>query len=71
MTDVREQKHYTVFKIQPAEFIINNDMNYAQGCAIKYLSRFMHKGKPIEDLEKAKHYIDMLIMKLRDGEVKL
>lgn len=31
------------------------------GTAIKYLWRFKKKGKPIEDLEKAKWYINRLI----------
>ena len=69
--DVRRQDHYTRFKIQPAQFIVENKMNYAQGCAIKYLTRYEHKGKPVEDLEKAKHYIDMLIQMEKQGEIKL
>ena len=69
--DVRKQDHYARFKIQPAQYIIENGMNYAQGCAIKYLTRYQHKGKPIEDLEKAKHYIDMLIQMENKGEIKL
>ena len=34
---------------------------YCQGSAIKYLWRYEHKGKPIQDLEKAKWFIDKLI----------
>lgn len=34
---------------------------YCLGCAIKYLYRYPKKGKPIEDLRKAKTYIDMII----------
>ena len=34
---------------------------YLQGSAIKYLWRHEHKGKPIEDLEKAKWFINKLI----------
>lgn len=29
--------------------------------AFKYLYRHLHKGKPIEDLEKARWYLDKLI----------
>ena len=32
---------------------------------IKYVSRHKHKDKPLEDLEKAKWYIDREIQKLR------
>lgn len=41
---------------------------YCIGCAIKYLYRYIKKGKPIEDLEKAKTYIDMIIEKLESEE---
>ena len=69
--DVTKQAHYTKFKIQPAKYIIENQMSYAQGCAIKYLTRFKDKGNPIQDLKKAKHYIDMLIQYEEKGEVIL
>ena len=41
---------------------------YCVGCAIKYLYRYKKKGKPIEDLQKAKTYIDMIIEKLESEE---
>ena len=34
---------------------------YLQGNIMKYLWRFDYKSKPIEDLEKAKWYLDKLI----------
>lgn len=52
--------HYKTMKIQPAEFIEQNGLSYLQGNAIKYICRFRDKNG-IEDLRKAKHYIDMLI----------
>lgn len=52
--------HYKNFRIQPAEFIHANDIPYLEGCAIKYLCRHRVKGG-VEDLQKAKHYIDLLI----------
>ncbi len=30
------------------------------GNAFKYLHRYPHKGKPVEDIEKAKWYLDRL-----------
>lgn len=35
-------------------------LGYFDGNAVKYLSRWRHKGG-IEDLKKARHYIDKLI----------
>ena len=52
--------HYQGFKIQPIDFVLQNDLNYCEGNVIKYISRHRHKnGK--EDLYKAIHYIEMLI----------
>jgi len=50
------------FEIEPAEFILKNNLDFPTGSVIKYVLRHQFKnGK--EDLEKAKHYIDMLIAK--------
>ena len=51
---------YKHFKNQPSKFINDNRLLFAEGNAIKYICRHSYKnGK--EDLEKAKHYIDMII----------
>lgn len=52
--------HYKGFKIQPVEFIHQNGIGYMAGNVIKYVSRYQEKNG-IEDLKKARHYIDMLI----------
>ena len=52
-------QHYAM-KIQPVEFIHANNIPYIEGCCIKYLCRWRKKGG-IQDLEKARHFIDMLI----------
>ena len=52
--------HYKNMKIQPAQFINENNLPFAEGNAIKYICRHRHKGE-VQDLEKAKHYIDMII----------
>ena len=52
--------HYKDMKIQPSEFINKNKMQFAEGNAIKYICRHQKKGGK-QDLEKAKHYIDMII----------
>lgn len=52
--------HYKGMKIQPVEFIVANDIPYREANAIKYLCR--HKNKNgLQDLEKALHYVQMLI----------
>ena len=53
-------KHYKGMKIQPAHFINENHLEFAEGNVIKYVCR--HRKKDGEkDLLKAKHYIDMII----------
>ena len=52
--------HYKDMTIQPSEFINKNNLPFAEGNAIKYICRHKHKGER-QDLEKAKHYIDMII----------
>ena len=52
--------HYKDMKIQPSEFINKNKLQFAEGNAIKYICRHASKGQE-QDLEKAKHYIDMII----------
>lgn len=52
--------HYKHLRIQPVEFIHANGIPYMEGNAIKYLVRWREKGG-LADLEKAKHYIDLLI----------
>jgi len=52
--------HYKKYKIQPVEFIIKNNIGFCEGNIIKYVLRFKEKGG-VKDLEKAKHYIELLI----------
>lgn len=63
----RQQAHYTQHKIQPVCFIGENKMDFLAGNVIKYVSRYNLKNG-VEDLEKARHYLDMLIQRER-GEV--
>ena len=52
--------HYKNFRIQPSKFINDNKLLFAEGNAIKNISRHSAKNAK-QDLEKAKHYIDMII----------
>ena len=53
-------RHYMDMVEQPSEFINKNKLQFAEGNAIKYICRHANKGE-VQDLEKAKHYIDMII----------
>jgi hypothetical protein len=52
--------HYLKYKISPLEFIIKNNIGFVEGNILKYILRFKEKGG-VQDLEKAKHYIELLI----------
>jgi len=52
--------HYSKMKIQPAEFINENGLLFAEGNAIKYICRHSKKGKQ-KDIEKAIHYLEMIL----------
>ena len=52
--------HYKKLAIQPVEYVHANGIGYFEGNVIKYVSRWRDKNG-IADLEKAKHYIELLI----------
>lgn len=52
--------HYKDMAIQPVEFVHANGIGYFEGNVIKYVTRWRNKNG-IADLEKAKHYIELLI----------
>lgn len=52
-------QHYKM-AIQPVEFIHKNSIPFIEGNVIKYVCRWRAKNG-MEDLQKAKHYLEMLI----------
>lgn len=52
--------HYAKNKIQPIDFILANNLGWCEANAVKYLTRWKNKNG-LEDLRKAKHYIELLI----------
>ena len=52
--------HYKDMPIQPVEFIHANALGYFEGNVVKYISRWRKKGG-MDDLRKAKHYVELLI----------
>jgi hypothetical protein len=53
-------QHYKGYAIQPIEFIHANNVPYCEANVIKYVMRHREKNG-VEDLRKAKHYIELLI----------
>jgi hypothetical protein len=59
--------HYKDFAIQPLEFIVKNGLDFLQGNVVKYVVRYKVKGG-LEDLKKARHYLDMMIELMEKNE---
>ena len=63
MTDnIKQPPHYIANEIEPIDFINANKLNFCEGNVVKYISRWRRKNG-VEDLKKAKQYIDFLIEK--------
>lgn len=52
--------HYERFNIQPINLFVKYNLNWFQGEAIKYVSRFPNKGGK-EDLQKALHILNLAL----------
>ena len=74
---IKNPPHYFRFKIEPITFIMQNNIPYAEGNAIKYICRWRYKHNTkeerIADLKKAIQYINLLIEQETqpEGEIKL
>lgn len=51
--------HYAT-KIQHWDYVVANDLGYFEGQITKYVTRWKKKNG-LEDLEKARHFLDKLI----------
>ena len=54
---VNHPPHYQ-HGIEPIEFIESHNLNFNLGSAVKYIARAPYKGKELEDLAKAKWFIE-------------
>ena len=59
--------HYNQGKIEVIDAIEDWDLNFNEGNVVKYVARHRHKVNPLEDLKKAKWYIERLIQKCNDN----
>ena len=53
--------HYKQLAIQPIEFIAKNNLNFLEGCVVKRICRYQNSKHALQDLEKIKHEIDLII----------
>jgi hypothetical protein len=60
---VNHPTHYKIGGIETIDFIEAKALGYHLGNAVKYITRADHKGNRLQDLQKAKWYIDRAIEK--------
>jgi hypothetical protein len=60
---VNHPEHYNKTALEVIDAIEQWDLNFSEGNVVKYLIRHRHKENPLEDLKKAKWYLDRLISK--------
>lgn len=61
---VSHPSHYTYGTIETIDYIDDKGFNFCLGNVIKYVSRAGHKEDALEDLKKARWYLDHEIAKL-------
>lgn len=57
--------HYTFGRFEVLDVIEDWGLDYHEGNVVKYVARAKHKGARLEDLEKARVYLDRKIALLR------
>jgi len=69
---VNSPEHYTSGKQEAIDTIedaisraASVELGFLQGQVLKYLLRMWHKGKPLQDAEKAQWYLTRLISSMR------
>ena len=68
---VEHPQHYTWLPNGIEVIDITEHLNFCKGNAVKYICRAEHKNNEIEDLKKARWYIDREISRLEDIKMGL
>ena len=59
---INHPPHYTTGGVETIDFIEAKKLNYNLGNVVKYITRADHKGNRVEDLRKAKWYLEREIL---------
>lgn len=65
---INHPPHYTRGKIEVIDFIEDQQLPYHLGNVIKYITRAGYKGDKLEDLKKARWYLDRYINEVMQHE---
>ena len=64
---VNQPPHYTTGGIETIDFIRAKQLDYCLGNVVKYITRAPHKGNEVQDLKKARWYLDRAISERKDN----
>ena len=67
---VNHPPHYNQGNIEVIDAIEDWGLDFNAGNVVKYVSRHQHKAEPLEDLLKARWYLDRIIEGLENGSIK-
>ena len=65
---VNHQAHYTFGKFEVLDVIEDWNLGYNRSCVIEYIARAGKKQNELEDLKKARFYLDREIKKLEEKD---
>lgn len=64
---VNHPPHYNQGNIEVIDAIEDWGLDFNAGNVIKYVARHKHKAEPLEDLKKARWYLDRIIKGIENG----
>jgi len=67
---VNHPSHYNQGNIEVIDAIEDWGLDFNAGNVVKYVSRHQHKAEPLEDLLKARWYLDRIIEGFENGSIE-
>ena len=64
---INHPTHYNTGKIEVIDAIDDWKLDFNAGNVVKYVARHQHKAEPLEDLKKARWYLNRLIERIENG----
>ncbi|RYG36361.1 DUF3310 domain-containing protein [bacterium] len=68
MSNPINPSHYNRFSIEPIAVIENWGLSFCFGNAVKYIARAPHKGTQLQDLRKARWYLNRELERMQAGK---
>ena len=65
---INHPKHYNKGTIEVIDAIVDWELDFCMGNVIKYIARHKYKESPLEDLRKARWYLDYEIRRLEEKQ---